>query len=333
MNKTKIALIPNSKVFKKYKIIRILGNGGMGTVFLVSKLENEKELFALKYRHLDHNQDNQKRFSEEINIIKQVKSKHIPYYVEDYQDEYEQYYIMEYVKGKTLYDIIHENGYLTSRLAVNYIRQILEGIGELHALGIIHRDIKSHNILVNDEQKIKIIDLGISLTNNSQRITKANSIVCSSYYAAPEYLDKSKPINKTVDIYSIGIILYETLAGKYPFEGKSESDTILMHKNDKFPNILEVRQQREVPQSVVNIMLKATAKDPSKRYQSAWEMQIDLKTCLSSKRMLEKPINAKTTKPKKTWVDIVNSKAFLISAIAVIIVLIILSFVVLALYN
>ncbi|RIV16462.1 serine/threonine-protein kinase [Mycoplasmopsis gallopavonis] len=308
----------NSNVFQKYEIINSIGNGGMGSVFLVKSLENN-QYYALKYRNNDFNEVNKKRFKSEIQLLGKLNCKRIPKLIDFYEDDTEQYYVMEYIKGVTLQSKIADNGALDSRLAVNYGLQIAEAIGDLHANGIIHRDIKSQNILIDESQNIKLIDLGISLTNDSQRFTKTNAIICSPYYAAPEFTIRNSKITKAVDIYALGIIMFEMIIGKYPFEGNQESETILMHRNKNFPN---PREFRDINQALCNVILKATAKRPEDRYQDVWDFSSDLRTSLDITRTLEKPLSPKTIKPKKGIAEFINSNLFLVLAISVILLVI-----------
>lgn len=312
-----------SKIYEKYEIKSKIGGGGMGTVFLVhDKATNEP--FALKYRHNDFNETNKKRFRNEKELLKKINSKRIPKLVDEYEDDKEQYYVMEYIEGITLYSKIKDNGQLDTKLAVNFAKQIAEAIGEVHSHGIIHRDIKSQNILVDKSQNIKLIDLGISIGEETQRLTKTNAVICSPYYAAPELSTKNAKITKAVDIYALGVVLYEMLIGNYPFEGERDDQTILMHRNSSFPR---PRDHRNIPQALENVVLKATAKNAKDRYKDVWEFINDLKTVFKTERILENPISQKTGKPKKNLPDFINSNVFLIISISVISTLIITIFV------
>ncbi|SYV96940.1 serine/threonine protein kinase, partial [Mycoplasmopsis edwardii] len=256
-----------SIVHQKYKIGRILGYGGMGVVCSVRLKSDPTVEYALKYRYDDFNEVSKKRFLSEIKLLKKINSEHFPKLIEFHSDEKEQFYVMELVKGETLYDMLKKNRQLPVNLANNFIRQIANAIGELHSNGIIHRDIKSQNIMIQDDYYIKIIDLGISVDEESHRFTKTNAVVCSPHYSAPEYVTKNAKITKAVDIYAIGIVYYEMLIGKYPFESEQQHQTILMHRDMEFPN---PKNYRDLPQSVCNIIIKATAKNPNDRYKSVW---------------------------------------------------------------
>nr|WP_036453111.1 serine/threonine-protein kinase [Mycoplasma buteonis] len=311
-------IIANSTVFNKYELKSIIGKGGMGIVYLVQNIL-DKQHYALKYRNNDLNETNLNRFIAERKLLSKLHCKNIPHLFDYYEDDREQYYVMEYISGVTLHKVILDNQRLPVRHAVYYARQIAEAIGELHANGIIHRDIKSQNILITDAQEVKVVDLGISLSKESQRLTKTNAVVCSPYYAAPELSVKNAKITPAVDIYALGIVLYEMLIGKYPFEGEAEAQTILMHRRNTFP---DPRNHRDIPQSLANVIIRATAKNPNDRYKDVWDFIEDLNTCLSKERFLEKPLSAKTMQSKKTLADLINSNVFLVSAIVLIAVII-----------
>ncbi|WP_084107613.1 serine/threonine protein kinase [Mycoplasmopsis pullorum] len=307
----------SSTIYSKYLIKKILGAGGSATVYLVSALDNPKQLYALKYRVPDSNANNFKRFEQEAKILSKLKSVNIPYFVESYITAEEQYYVMEYIEGETLRSMIEKNGHIHTRAAVSYAKQIASGIGELHANSIVHRDIKSQNIIISKNQTVKIIDLGISLEEDTQRLTKTHNIMCSIYYAAPELADPKCKIQPTVDVYALGIVLFEMLTGDYPFQGSDARKTFFMHRDQELPSIMQIR---EIPQALENAVIKATAKDPKKRYQTMWELRADLETVLKPSRSLEEKISLKTMKPKKKMRDHFNS--WKVSAIMCIIVVI-----------
>ncbi|VEU76169.1 serine/threonine-protein kinase [Mycoplasmopsis columboralis] len=309
-------ILDSSHVYQKYEIEKLIGSGGMGSVFLVHLKNDPAQKFALKYYKNAMETNNALRFKTEAKLLKEIKSKSIPKFEEFYEDNAEMFYVMEYIEGETLSDLLAKKGRLDTRRAINYMKQINEGIAELHAFNIIHRDIKSQNIIVTKNQEIKIVDLGISLAPDSQRITKTSTIVCSPYYAAPEINDK---ITKAVDIYALGIVFFEMLTGKYPFRGKDEYETIKMHKEKDFPNI---REFIDVPWSIYNIIARAVAKDPKKRYEDVWKFNKDLTNALTPKGKAEKPLNMKTLQVRKTKDLFFASNKFLVIGIVISIIVI-----------
>ncbi|WP_027121079.1 serine/threonine-protein kinase [Mycoplasma leonicaptivi] len=318
MNKFNIPL--DSTVYKIFDIIKILGTGGMGYVYLV-KFKNPKfsdNTYALKYCINDQNDNNKKRFIHEIQLLKKINSKYFPKIHYDYLSENEQFFVMDYIDGETLNTYLEKNFRLSVKLSNHLIKQIASAIDVLHDLGIIHCDIKSQNIMIDNAYNIKLLDLGISITENDNTTKKENVIVCSPYYSAPEYTYKNTKITKMVDIYALGIVYFEILTGTYPFKYDLENETILAHRDKKFPN---PKNFRDLPQSVCNIILKATAKKPSDRYINIEEFKKDISTSLNEDRKLEKPLNIKTLKTKKGIVKLINSIYFLIFIIILVLVI------------
>lgn len=314
-------IIPSSsRVFKKYKVLSKIGEGGFSQVFKVQLLNSDtsaNEVYALKYFLIRPESDKEvaiNRFKQEIAILQKVKSDYFPYYIESYVGDDEQYAIMEYIDGKSLRELIKKNGSIIPTSAINYVRQICEAMQELHSNNIIHRDIKSNNIIVTSRNHIKILDFGLSLDPDSQRFTQASKVVGSVYYMAPELCRSDNEPTKKTDIYAIGILLYEMLTGKYPIEGKKANETLTLQKTMPMPKLTD---KIETSQALENVIIKATAKDPFFRYSSAWEMAEDLKTALSEKRIFEKPIDSKRMKTKKTFTEIVNSKGFLVAMLII----------------
>ncbi|WP_029513378.1 serine/threonine protein kinase [Mycoplasmopsis primatum] len=310
----------DSRIFKKYKVLQKIGEGGFSEVYKVELLRSAsaiKEIFALKYFVIKSDADREntiKRFRQEASILEKVKSSHFPRYVDSYIANDEQFLVMEYVEGKNLREMIKRNGVIVPTKAINYMSQICTAIQELHSNNIIHRDIKSNNIIVTSSNDIKILDFGLSLDPNSQRYTQEQKVVGSVYYMAPELCRAHNQPTPKTDIYALGILLYEMLTGEYPIAGKVAHETIKLQKTAPMPKLTEKIQ---TSQALENVIIKATAKEPSQRYATAWEMSEDLKTSLSEKRVFEKALDAKKIKPKKTTTEIVNSKGFLIAMLTI----------------
>ncbi|QDF65046.1 serine/threonine-protein kinase [Mycoplasma nasistruthionis] len=310
----------NSTIYQKYTIKRIIGQGGMGCVFLVVDNEDPSKQYALKYLHPMADAITVKRFKEEVNLLRKIQSNYIPkLYSYCFLDK-ESYYVMDYIQGNTLFNVIRAEGAMNAKRARNFLKKTAEAIGELHANGVIHRDIKSQNIILTNTNEVKVIDLGISLTKDSQRLTKVNAVICSPFYAAPEYSIKNAEITKAVDIYALGVLMFEMLTGQYPFEGARDQDTISMHYKNTFPS---PKDFVTVPQALANVVIKATAKRPEDRYESVYDLINDLETSLDASRVFEKPLVPKTLKPKKTLSQRINSNTFLISCIVIILLIII----------
>ncbi|BAH69774.1 hypothetical protein MBIO_0509 [Mycoplasmopsis fermentans PG18] len=326
---------PQSNIFKKYRVLSTIGDGDFSQVYKVELLNDKspiKRKFALKYSVNKNKNDEditRRRFEQEITIYKKLNTERVALYFDSYSDEYEQYLVMEFVEGQNLREIIKRNGKFTTTVAVNYAIQIAEGISELHNLGVIHRDIKSNNILITKDKNVKIIDLGLALDDESQRLTQENKVVGSVFYMAPEIcLANSKPSVRS-DIYALGILLFEMLTGSYPISGKDQQETLRMQRTTNVPNLLNFVN---APQALANVIIKATAKDPNKRYATMWDMRRDLMTCLDTKRVYEKPLDLRKVKPKNTIQEKVNSKKFIIAGISIILVVLIIALVLIVVY-
>lgn len=305
----------DSQVFKDYRIINKIGTGGFSEVYKVEKLNDPTHrMAALKYLVADNKSNASSRFAQEIQICKSINSQYVVKYYDSYISKHEQYLVMEYIQGRSISDFIKINGKLTTKNAVLFASQIARGINELHNAGIIHRDLKSTNILIDEYQNIKIIDLGIALGEDSERFTREKSVIGTVQYMAPELTDitNKNRVTKSADIYALGVLLFEMLTGTFPFYDKEPANILKMHRHKPFPDI---RQMVDVPQALANIIIKSTAKDPSKRYKHMWEMALDLDTCLNEKRIYEKPLDINKIKEKKTFADIINSKVFLIGSL------------------
>lgn len=195
-----------------------------------------------------------------------------------------QFLVMEYVKGMDLKRYIQTHYPVPYLQIVDIVQQILSAVALAHQHRIIHRDLKPQNILINEEGVVKITDFGIAIALSETSITQTNSMLGSVHYLSPEQARGSMATNQS-DIYAIGIILYEMLTGKVPFDGESAVTIALKHFQDEIPSIRIY--DKNVPQSLENVVLKATAKEQADRYKTADEMREDLSTALSPERLNE----------------------------------------------
>ncbi|WP_416322520.1 serine/threonine protein kinase [Mycoplasmopsis felis] len=272
-------ILKNSEVYKNYEIIKNLGKGGMSYVFLIKNIKANK-LYTLKYRNLDHNENNKTKFFDEIQILKELNIRNIPQIIEYVFNDNEQFFIFDYIEGISLSQYIHKNTNINIDLANHFMLQLLKIINNLHKNKIIHRDIKSQNILISKNYELHLIDFGISMHNGS-KITSNTKINCSPYYAAPEYSNQEIVISPSLDIYALGILYFELLTGFLPFQGKNEIETILMHIENEFPNIKKIN--KEIPNSILYIINKATQKLPNNRYKNINEFYEDISNSLQIK--------------------------------------------------
>ena len=194
------------------------------------------------------------------------------------------YIVMEYIEGKTLKQLLKKRGTLTLSEAIDIMLQLTDGMAHAHDSYIIHRDLKPQNIMIKDDGQIKITDFGIAMALNSTQLTQTNSVMGSVHYLPPEQAS-GKGCTIKSDIYSMGIIFYELLSGSLPFRGDNAVEIALKHMRDPLPSLRE--DNPAIPQSIENIIRKATAKNPKNRYEDARSMHEDLLTALDDDRMDE----------------------------------------------
>ena len=270
----------------RYKIQSLIGTGGMAAVYLATDLILDR-LVAIKVLRLDfrQNDDAMRRFRREALSATQLTHPNIVGVYDVGQSQEMNYIVMEYVEGTDLKDYVRQRGALHPIEAVRIMMQIVSAIAAAHQNRIIHRDIKPQNILIDREGNVKITDFGIAVALSDTSLTQTNTLLGSVHYLSPEQARGGMATIQT-DIYALGIVLYELLTGRVPFDGESAVSIALKHFQEPLPPVMNPSVM--IPQSLENIVLKATAKDPMNRYRSCYEMFQDLKTCLDSTRLYEK---------------------------------------------
>ena len=269
----------------RYKVLDKLGGGGMSTVYLAEDtILNRKVAIKAISIPQDEKEETMKRFEREVNNATQLSHENIVGVYDVQEDDDCFFLIMEYIDGPTLSEYIHSHGPLNVDTAIAFTEQILKGVQQAHEKLIIHRDIKPQNILIDKNKTLKIFDFGIAKALSETSMTQTNHVLGTVQYLSPEQA-KGEATNETTDIYSIGIVLYEMLVGKPPFTGETAVSIAIKHIQDAIPNVTDIRS--EIPQSLSNVILKSTEKDPSDRYQSVKEMREDLSSVLVSSRANE----------------------------------------------
>ena len=276
---------PGKTIGGRYKIKSHLGTGGMATVYLAQDLILER-LVAVKVLRFDFhtNQDAMRRFQREAQSATQLVHPNIVGVYDVGEEQGTHYIVMEYVKGTDLKEYIRQRGPLPPREAVRIMTQIVSAISVAHQNRIIHRDIKPQNILIDEEGNVKITDFGIAIALSETSLTQTNTLLGSVHYLSPEQARGGMATIRS-DIYALGIVLYELLVGEVPFEGESAVSIALKHFQEPLPRISQMLPT--VPQSLENVVLKATAKEPLNRYANCEEMLSDLQTSLSPERLNE----------------------------------------------
>ena len=284
-------IMKGQKISDRYQIIKSIGEGGMANVYLAYDTILDRNV-AVKVLRGDLATDEKfvRRFQREALSASSLSNPNIVEVYDVGEDNGEYYIVMEYVEGKHLKNLLKKRGKLTVPEVIDIVLQITNGLSVAHDSYIIHRDIKPQNILILDNGLVKITDFGIAVAMNATQLTQTNSVMGSVHYLPPEQAS-GKGATLQSDIYSIGILMYELLTGKLPFKGDNAVEIALKHLKEPMPSIRD--EMPEIPQSVENVILKATAKNPKNRYADAREMHEDLKTCLDDSRKNELKITFK----------------------------------------
>lgn len=279
---------PGYKLGSRYQIIRPLGEGGMANVYLARDLVLDREV-SVKLLRLDLRDDPQtkRRFQREATAANRLNDPHIVGIYDVGEDHGMQFMVMQYVKGTDLKQYISKHFPIPLAQVVDIMEQVLAAVEAAHEHGIIHRDLKPQNILIDDNKNVKITDFGIATASSENTLTQTNTVLGSVHYLSPEQA-RGSVATKQSDIYSLGIILFELLTGKVPFEGENAVSIAIKHFRSQIPSVRAINP--DIPQALENVVIKATAKDPQQRYASAAEMGEDLKTSLDPSRANEKPL-------------------------------------------
>lgn len=276
------------KINDRYEIIKSIGEGGMANVYLAYDTILDRRV-AIKVLRGDLSNDEKfvRRFQREALSASSLSHPNIVEMYDVGEDNGIYYIVMEYIEGVTLKQLIKKRGALTLSEAIDIMLQITDGISQAHDSYIIHRDLKPQNIMIKEDGTIKITDFGIAMALNSTQLTQTNSVMGSVHYLPPEQASgKGSTIRS--DIYSMGILFYEILTGSLPFKGENAVEIALKQMRDEIPSVR--KKNPAIPQSVENVIIKATAKNPKNRYSDSKEMHADLLTVLNDDRVNEPKI-------------------------------------------
>ena len=280
-------MIQIGKIFAgRYRIIKQIGRGGMADVYLAKDLILDGEEVAVKVLRTNYQTDPiaVARFQREARAMADLDHPHIVRITDIGEEDGQQYLAMEYVAGLDLKRYIKEHHPLSNEEAVRIMGQILLAMRLAHAKGIIHRDLKPQNILLTPDGTAKVTDFGIAVAFAETSLTQTNSMLGSVHYLSPEQARGSKATIQT-DIYAMGIIFFEMLTGHIPYDGDSAVTIALQHFQKPLPSV--IAENPSVPQSLENVVIKATAKKLTDRYQTVSEMYVDLLSSLSYNRRNE----------------------------------------------
>lgn len=279
-----------SKVLgKRYEILEKIGTGGMGNVYKAHDRRLDR-IVAIKILKLEYNDDSNfiRKFKRESLAAASISHPNIVSIFdvgsETIDDDVVHYIVMEYIDGKTLKELINEDGRLPEKRALNYALQIAEALKMAHSKHIVHRDIKSQNIMVTKDDRVKVTDFGIARVADNTTVTATNAVMGSVHYFSPEQARGAKVDNRS-DIYSMGIVLYEMLTGTLPFDADNPVSVALMQVQTNMPRPSD--KVKSLSPGVDDLVLKMTRKDPNKRYKDVYDLIKDIKSILVNGRVIE----------------------------------------------
>ncbi len=303
----------------RYQIIEELGKGGMGKVY--KALDTEiKEKIALKLINPEISADKKtiERFQNELKFARKISHRNVCRMYDLNKEEGNYYITMEYVPGEDLKSVIGMMGQLSGGKAISVARQVCEGLTEAHKLGVVHRDLKPQNIMIDKEGNARIMDFGIARSIKGKGITDAGVMIGTPEYMSPEQAEV-KEVDQRSDIYSLGVILYEMATGRVPFEGETPFGIAMKHKSEmpKDPRAINA----QIPEDLSKVILRCMEKDKEKRYQSAGEVRAELerieKSISTTERIIPKR-KLKTGFPRKRFQTLVVPGAILFAAILIV---------------
>jgi len=278
-SQTKTAQTPAKEIDRgtvlasRYEIIELLGRGGMGNVYRVVDTKINEEI-ALKFLNPAIADEKMiERFKNELKLARKISHKNICRMYDLGDVEGSPYITMEYVTGEDLRGMIKMTGQLSVGRAISIAKQMCEGLAEAHRLGVVHRDLKPRNIMIDKEGNARIMDFGIARSIKVKGITRAGSIVGTPEYMSPEHV-KGEKVDQRSDIYSLGIILFEMMTGQVPFEGDTSLSIALKHEKEIPPDPREFNAQ--ISKDLSHVILKCLEKDKDRRFQGAGELFSDL---------------------------------------------------------
>ena len=254
----------------RYKLIDELGRGSFATVYIARDTKNNR-IYAVKIMHIEFSDDGEllARFQREADILSHLSDPHIVK-IFDYGDESDIHYIlMDYIDGQNLKYHTLTQGPMDAYRALDYAKQIAIGLDTAYKHGVVHRDIKPQNIVINSQDVVKITDFGLARSRETVTLTQSNVFMGTAYYIPPEQAESGRSADTRSDLYSVAAVLFEMLTGRPPFEGETAVDIVIKHMNEKVPSICRLRT--DLPPELDQFMQKAMAKSPDDRYQTPKE--------------------------------------------------------------
>jgi hypothetical protein len=261
----------------RYELEELVGSGGMSSVYRARDRLLERSV-ALKILHeqFGRDDDSVERFRREARSVAQLTHPNIVTVIDRGAQNGRQFIVFEYVDGENLKELVEREGPLDVRTAIGLALQVARGLSFAHEQGLVHRDVKPQNVLLDADGQAKVTDFGIARSLDVDGMTITGTIMGTSNYIAPEQA-RGQPVDEQTDVYSLGCVLYELLAGDVPYEGDTFVAVAMRHVNDTVPSVREVRP--DVPPALDDAIQRAMAKDPSERFESMAEFAAELEAC------------------------------------------------------
>jgi len=263
-----------SVVADRYEVIEELGQGGMGKVYKVfDRKINDVVALKLIRPEISLSEKAVERFKNELRIARKIGHRHVCRMYDVGEEGFSHFITMEYVPGEDLKAFIRRSGQITPSKAVSLAQQVAEGLAEAHRLGVVHRDLKPQNIMIDKQGNARIMDFGIARIQEEEGLTGTGAIIGTPEYMSPEQAEL-KEVDPRTDIYALGVVLFEMVTGRVPFEGETPLSIALKHRSVPPQNPRELNPH--IPPALAEVILKCLAKDRSKRYQTSEELTADL---------------------------------------------------------
>jgi tRNA A-37 threonylcarbamoyl transferase component Bud32 len=263
----------------RYELEELVGAGGMSSVFKARDTLLERNV-ALKVLHQHYTDDDEyvERFRREARVVAQLSHPNIVTVIDRGEEAGRQFIVFELVEGRTLKEVLDEEGRLPVRRALEIAVQVARGLAFAHEHGLVHRDVKPQNVILNGDGRAKVTDFGIARSLDVQGVTQSGTVLGTSNYIAPEQA-KGEVVDQTTDVYSLGVVLFELLTGDVPFPGESFVAVAMQHVSEAPPSLLDARP--DVPARVAHAVDRALEKDPAARFPTMDAFAAELEACLA----------------------------------------------------